>query len=286
MKPSHTLLRQRSQQVREGAGVRLNRAFGYHQLPHFDPFLMLDDFRSENPSDYIRGFPWHPHRGIETITIMLSGSVEHADSTGNKGIIGPGGVQWMTAGSGIIHQEMPKPGPDGRMGGFQLWLNLRAASKMCPPAYQEFDSGQIPLTHPSPGTAARVICGHIGNTSGPVHTADPDLVCLDASMNPGSVWLYDLTRGTIAAIYVYGGRGKCNETEISDHDLLLLGAGRITLQNTGEESFRFLLLGGTPLGEPVSWYGPMVMNTDEEIEQALNEYENGTFLKHAFGNPS
>lgn len=265
----------------EGAGVKLHRAFGYHQIPLFDPFLMLDDFRGDNPADYIRGFPWHPHRGIETVTYMLEGAVEHGDSMGNAGTIGAGDIQWMTAGSGIIHQEMPKP-VKGKMGGFQLWVNLPRSDKNRNPRYQEIKSGDIPLVSPEPGVEVRVIAGSYVGAEGPVKEiiADPDY--FDISLGEGRSFHHQVRQGYTCFLYVFAGEGFCGPAEkiLKNRDLALLSDGdQFTLQTTGE-SFRVLFLSGKPIHEPIAWGGPIVMNTREELELAFQEYRDGTFIKN------
>jgi len=266
----------------EGAGVRLHRAFGYGELPHFDPFLMLDDFRAgNNPADYIAGFPWHPHRGIETVTYMLEGRVEHGDSMGNAGNINGGDVQWMTAGSGIIHQEMPKP-TGGRMGGFQLWVNLPRSHKMMPPRYQEVANDRVPVTTPLPGVTVKVICGEIAGVSGAVREIVTDPAYLDITIDRGSGFDIPVNRGYTVAAYIIGGGGsfgpgKGNESR--DRDMILFGDGDLIRATAGDSTFRFLLLSGRPVREPVAWGGPIVMNTQEELKQAFREYRDGTFIR-------
>lgn len=264
----------------EGAGVRLHRAFGYHQIPRFDPFLMLDDFRGDNPHDYLMGFPWHPHRGIETVTYMLEGAVEHGDSMGNAGTISGGDVQWMTAGSGIIHQEMPKP-VNGRMGGFQLWVNLPAEKKLHDPRYQEIKSLDIPAISPKPGVTIKVIAGTYAGTSGPVKdiVADPDY--FDISLDPHTVFEHHVHPEYTSFIYVFEGAGSCGQDEslLKNRSLALLSEGDRILLRTGDDRLRVLLLSGKPIKEPIAWGGPIVMNTEEELDLAFREYENGTFIK-------
>lgn len=283
----------------EGAGVHLRRAFGFGNTSDFDPFLLLDDFRNERPEDYLAGFPWHPHRGIETITYVLAGTVEHGDSIGNRGAIAAGDIQWMTAGSGILHQEMPKGDPKGRMHGFQLWANLPSALKMTPPRYQEVKSNDIPEVTEDDGTKARIICGNFWGTRGPVEGIAADPVYIDVSVPPGKRRTLPVETKSHAFAYVFAGSGKfCNAsgplsvptegvgwadttlaTEADNRSLVLFDRGdQITVQ-AGEEGIRFLLVSGRPLEEPVAWYGPIVMNTQEELRQAYDELQRGTFLK-------
>jgi quercetin 2,3-dioxygenase len=283
----------------EGAGVHLNRAFGFSEVPVFDPFLLLDDFRSDNPDHYVKGFPWHPHRGIETITYVLEGDVEHGDSLGNKGIISSGDVQWMTAGSGIIHQEMPRGDGIGRMYGFQLWANLPATHKMMPPRYQEVKRDQIPEMILDKGTRVRVICGKIGDQQGPVRDIMIDPVYLDVTVPPHTEHVHPTKRGHTVLAYVIQGKGYfCQEKKpfsyeveginyfdlqrnpfVGNGELVLFEDGDQVMVSTEETPVRFLLVSGKPLGEPVAWYGPIVMNTQEELRIAFEEYRNGTFVK-------
>ena len=265
----------------EGAGVRLHRAFGYYEVPQFDPFLMLDDFRSAKPEEYLAGFPWHPHRGIETVTYMLSGTVDHEDSLGNAGSISAGDVQWMTAGSGIIHQEMPKP-VHGRMGGFQLWVNLPRAGKMMKPRYQEIKSDKIPVVSPRKEINIRVIAGRINEVSGPVRdiVADPEF--LDISLGPDTFFTHPVKPGYTAFAYVIGGEGTFDEKEghhISNQDLVLFGDGSSIWVRSSGSGMRFLFFSGKPIREPVAWRGPIVMNTREEIRLAYKQFAEGTFIK-------
>ncbi len=266
----------------EGAGVHLKRAFGYHQVPQLDPFLLLDDFHSKDPRDYILGFPWHPHRGIETVTYMLHGKLEHGDSIGNKGVIETGDVQWMSAGSGIVHQEMPKQF-QGLMWGFQLWINLPASRKMGLPRYQEIKSEQIPEVSAAPGTKIRVICGTVKGVKGPVSDMEVDPEYLDIGMEPDTEFVHQIKSGYTVFAYVIDGKGffDTNRTGmIEKENLVLFGDGDQLKIETGKNSLRFLLISGKPLEEPVAWYGPIVMNTQEELNTAFEEYRNGTFLKH------
>jgi hypothetical protein len=264
--------------VTEGAGVSLKRAFGFYELPQFDPFLLFDDFRNEKPEDYIKGFPWHPHRGIETITYMLEGFAEHGDSMGNSGTIGPGDVQWMTAGSGIIHQEMPKPGPDLKMYGFQLWANLPASHKMMNPRYQEVKSSTIPVVTLPDGTVIRVICGEANGVRGPVKDIIIDPEYLDITIPAGIEYLHPVKKGYTAFAYVIGGEGEMGR--LGDGMLVLFdddGDG-VGFRASGE-GMRLLMVSGKPLNEPISWGGPIVMNTREELDEAFREFRSGTFIK-------
>lgn len=265
----------------EGAGVRLHRAFGNYELPQFDPFLMLDDFRSDKPGDYLAGFPEHPHRGIETVTYMLAGTIDHEDSLGNAGSINAGDVQWMTAGSGIIHQEMPKP-VSGRMGGFQLWVNLPRAGKMMKPRYQEIKSEKIPVVSPRKDINIRVIAGRVNKTTGPVRdiVADPEF--LDVSLGPDTFFTHPVKPGYTAFAYVIGGEGTFDEKEghrMGNQDLILFGDGSSIWVRSFGSGMRFLFLAGKPIREPVAWRGPIVMNTREELRTAYREFADGTFIK-------
>lgn len=284
----------------EGAGVHLRRAFGFGDTGDFDPFLLLDDFRNDRPKDYRAGFPWHPHRGIETITYVLAGTVDHADSLGNAGTISAGDVQWMTAGSGIIHQEMPKGDADGRMHGFQLWANLPAALKMTAPRYQEVASAEVPEVTDDDGTTVRIICGDFWGKSGPVDGIAAEPQYLDVFVPPLLRKTLPVERTRHAFAYVFAGSGRfCNASEplavpteaaswsetsvperIGDRSLVVFDSGDELTVEAGESGIRFLLVSGRPLREPVAWYGPIVMNTQEELRQAFAEYRAGTFLKH------
>ena len=271
-----------AQPVMEGAGVKLNRALGFGAQAAFDPFLLLDDFRSQTPADYLSGFPWHPHRGIETITYMLEGEVEHGDSLGNQGVIGPGDVQWMTAGSGIIHQEMPQEGAGGRMGGFQLWANLPAAHKMMPPRYQEVKSSQIPLVNLPGGGVVRVICGEVDGVQGPVQDIVTDPRYLDISLPAGAQWRLATPAGHTVFTYVIEGQvrfGLEGSPVAANRDLVLLGDGDQLAMTAGEQGGRFLLISGKPIGEPVHWRGPIVMSSEQELRKAFEELRDGTFIK-------
>ncbi|HSR11747.1 MAG TPA: pirin family protein [Thermodesulfobacteriota bacterium] len=281
----------------EGAGVRLRRAFGFGNTAEFDPFLLLDDFRNDVPADYLAGFPWHPHRGIETITYVLAGNVEHGDSMGNSGAIGPGDVQWMTAGSGIVHQEMPKGNRAGRMHGFQLWANLPASLKMTAPRYQEVKSGEIPEVAGEDGTVVRIVCGTFRGKTGPVEGIAADPVYLDVSVSAGKRASVPVEKARQAFAYVFSGAGKfCNAaplsvptepagwwdatppTEAGDRSLVLFDSGDEVTVQAGDNGIRFLLISGKPIREPVAWYGPIVMNTQEELREAFQELRDGTFL--------
>jgi hypothetical protein len=284
----------------EGAGVHLKRAFGFTQVPMLDPFLLLDDFHSNDPADYIKGFPWHPHRGIETITYVLHGKVEHADSMGNKGVISSGDIQWMTAGSGLIHQEMPKGQTDGLMWGFQLWANLPASHKMMDPRYRDVKSNQIPEVTLDKGIKAKIISGLVKGVKGPVQDVVIDPEYLDMSVPAESNFSHLVKRGHTVFAYVVEGQGyfdlerdsyayEVEGTNYFDFKReCLLGAGNLIIFDDGDEvvittsekPVRFLLVSGKPIKEPVAWYGPIVMNTQEELRTAFEEYQNGTFIKH------
>jgi redox-sensitive bicupin YhaK (pirin superfamily) len=284
----------------EGAGVKLQRAFGFGKTKDFDPFLLFDDFRNDRPEDYLKGFPWHPHRGIETITYVLAGSVEHGDSLGNKGKMSAGDVQWMTAGSGILHQEMPKGDSQGRMHGFQLWANLPSSLKMTDPRYQDIPSSAIPEVSEDDGTTARIICGEFWGKRGPVEgvAADPNYV--DISVPPGHKKLIKVETTRNAFAYVFSGSGKFRdasqpravlteqaadpnaepEYDATNHSLVLFDRGDEIVVQAGDQGIRFLLVSGKPIEEPVAWYGPIVMNTPGEIKQAMIELQEGNFIKH------
>ncbi len=273
----------RSTPTIEGAGVHLKRAFGFGQVPLFDPFLMLDDFHGEKPEHYLKGFPWHPHRGIETITYMLHGTVAHGDSMGNEGVIGAGDVQWMTAGSGVIHQEMPKGDAGGLMWGFQLWANLPAARKMMDPRYREVKKEEIPVVRLAEGAEVRVICGEIQGRKGPVRDIVIDPQYLDVTLPPASRFVHPVTAGHTAFAYVFEGGGRFGgETDapIGRETLVLFGDGHQVRAATAGQPMRFLLVSGRPIGEPVAWRGPIVMNTEAELETAFAEVASGTFTKH------
>jgi redox-sensitive bicupin YhaK (pirin superfamily) len=264
----------------EGAGVRLKRVFGFHEAPKFDPFLLLDHFGSDNPDDYMAGFPWHPHRGIETITYMLDGRVEHGDSLGNQGVIESGDVQWMTAGSGIIHQEMPKES-EGLMMGFQLWANLPSHQKMMHPRYRDVKRNTIPEVELESGVRVRVICGEIAGTRGPVQDIVTEPEYLDVEMASGKTFSHDIKEDHTVFAYVFEGSGAfgVDKVIVESGHLVLFDEGSEVLIDSGDEGLRFLLISGKPIGEPVAWYGPIAMNTREELETAFREYRNGTFIK-------
>ncbi|MGB6198452.1 MAG: pirin family protein [Candidatus Acidiferrales bacterium] len=283
----------------EGAGVHLRRAFGFGNTTDFDPFLLLDDFRNDVPEDYLAGFPWHPHRGIETITYVLAGTVEHGDSMGNRGAIAAGDIQWMTAGRGIIHQEMPKGDPDGRMHGFQLWANLPSAQKMTNPRYQEVKAVEIPEIIEDDGTRARVVCGEFWGKRGPVEGIATDPIYIDVSVPPGRRKVLPVETLRHAFAYVFAGDGKfCNASgplqvptesvgwldtappkDAEDRSLVLFDRGDEVVVQAGDDGIRFLLVSGKPLEEPVAWYGPIVMNTQEQLRTAFSELQQGTFLE-------
>jgi redox-sensitive bicupin YhaK (pirin superfamily) len=283
----------------EGAGVHLRRAFGFDNTTEFDPFLLLDDFRNDIPADYLAGFPWHPHRGIETITYVLAGTVEHGDSMGHRGVIASGDVQWMTAGSGIIHQEMPKGDRTGRMHGFQLWANLPAALKMMKPRYQEVQALDVPIVTDDDGTEVRVVCGSFWGETGPVDGIAADPVYLDVSVPAGRSKTLPIETTRHAFAYVFAGSGKfCNASEplavptepvgwldtspplvAGNRSLILFDTGDEVMVRAGDDGVRFLLVSGKPLVEPVAWYGPIVMNSQEQLQKAFQELEEGTFLK-------
>ncbi len=272
----------KSKPTLEGAGVHLNRVFGFNEPKGFDPFLLLDDFRSDIPENYLRGFPWHPHRGIETITYILDGNVEHGDSLGNSGVIGQGDVQWMTAGSGIIHQEMPKGDEAGRMGGFQLWANLPAAQKMMAPRYREVKSSQIPIVTSMSGATIRVICGEVKGTKGPVRDIVTDPEYLDVTLPAGSEFSHPTSKEHTVLAYVIEGQAFFDaekKTPVSNGALAQFETGEEVIAFATDVPARFLLFSGKPIGEPVAWYGPIVMNTQRELEIAFEEYRNGTFIK-------
>jgi redox-sensitive bicupin YhaK (pirin superfamily) len=283
----------------EGAGVHLRRAFGFGNTSDFDPFLLLDDFRNDIPDDYLAGFPWHPHRGIETITYVLAGTVEHGDSLGNRGSIGAGDIQWMTAGRGIIHQEMPKGDKVGQMHGFQLWANLPSALKMTPPRYQEVKSPEIPEVTDDDGTKARIVCGSFWGKRGPIEGIAADPVYVDVTVPPGKRKVIPVETTRHAFAYVFAGSGKfCNAskplavptegvkwldtappTQADNRSLILFDSGDEVAVQAGDEGIRFLLVSGKPLQEPVAWYGPIVMNTQAQLQQAYEELREGTFLQ-------
>jgi redox-sensitive bicupin YhaK (pirin superfamily) len=290
----------KSEPTIEGAGVHLRRAFGFHDLPLLDPFLLLDDFRSENPADYKAGFPWHPHRGIETITYVLDGDVEHGDSMGNKGDISSGDIQWMTAGSGIIHQEMPKGNNKGQMLGFQLWANLPAHSKMMAPRYRGIKRDEIPLITTLEGASVRIICGEINGVKGPAQNILIKPEYLDVELPAGKTFSHTVPPDHTVFIYVIDGEAYFDPARMPfAHEaagvnyfdmkppspcgngtlVLYEKGGNNVVVSTDKHAVRFLLITGKPLYEPIAWYGPIVMNTQAELSQAFKEYEDGTFVK-------
>ncbi|MDY0281452.1 pirin family protein [Desulfomicrobium sp. ZS1] len=271
--------------VTEGAGVKLRRIFGYYEAPEFDPFLLFDDFRSDKPEDFKRGFPWHPHRGIETITYVIKGDIQHGDSLGNTGVISSGDVQWMTAGSGIVHQEMPKGDPNGSMHGFQLWANLPAAEKMMVPRYRGLTAAQIPQTILADGTRIKVIAGHVHGVHGPMDDIVIQPRYLDCDVPAEIGFTHTLPDNHTAFIYVIEGAGGVEGQAVTNRDLVLFGPGDSLAIEAGPEGIRFLLISGRPLGEPIAWRGPIVMNTKAELELAFMEYHEGTFIKHPINQP-
>jgi quercetin 2,3-dioxygenase len=286
----------------EGAGVKLRRAFGFGETAETDPFLLLDDFRNERPQDYLAGFPWHPHRGIETITYVLSGTVEHGDSLGNRGVLGSGDVQWMTAGRGIMHQEMPQGDNQGRMHGFQLWANLPASLKMTAPRYQDIKGAEIPEVLDDDGTRVRVVCGEFWGKRGPVEGVAADPHYLDVFVPPRKRKTLKVETERHAFAYVFEGSGSFRAASqpqgvltehqvdgndivvretVGDRSLVLFDKGDEVTVQAGEQGIRFLLVSGKPIQEPVAWYGPIVMNTQAELSQAVAELRAGTFIKGA-----
>ena len=289
-----------SQPTMEGAGVKLRRAFGFGNTDEFDPFLLLDDFRNDRPEDYRAGFPWHPHRGIETITYVLKGTVDHGDSLGNQGTLGAGDVQWMTAGRGILHQEMPQGDAQGQMHGFQLWANLPSSLKMTPPRYQDVPAAEIPEIVDDDGTRVRIVCGDFWGKRGPVEGVAADPRYLDIFVPPGKRKTLPVEVERHAFAYVFEGSGVfrgasepfgvLTEKAVDDGEVLVREqtgnrslvvfdrGDEVTVQ-AGEQGIRFLLVSGKPIAEPVAWYGPIVMNTNAELQQAVTELRNGTFIK-------
>jgi redox-sensitive bicupin YhaK (pirin superfamily) len=275
----HKILK--SKPTLEGAGVHLNRVFGNNEVSLFDPFLLLDDFRSNDPAHYLAGFPWHPHRGIETITYVIKGDVEHGDSMGNKGVISSGDTQWMTAGSGIIHQEMPQGDPEGRMEGFQLWANLPRSHKMMEPRYRDVKN-QVPEVQTESGATIKVICGKVGKHQGPVRDIVIDPEYLDVTVPANAEFVHTTKRGHTVFAYVIEGKGLFDESSdvfIGNGTLALFSDGETVTVTAKDGPVRFLLISGKPIGEPVAWYGPIVMNTEEELVVAFEEYRKGTFIK-------
>jgi redox-sensitive bicupin YhaK (pirin superfamily) len=289
-----------SQPTLEGAGVRLRRGFGFGTTSDFDPFLLFDDFRGDKPADYLAGFPWHPHRGIETITYVLAGTVNHGDSLGNNGTLGGGDVQWMTAGSGILHQEMPKGDELGRMHGFQLWANLPRSLKMTDPRYQDIPSAEIPEAGDDAGTIVRVICGEFWGKKGPVEGIAASPRYLDVSVPAGKTISLPVETSNHAFAYVFDGDGRFSNASApqsvrtdrigedgsenvdlaGNRSLVLFDSGDEVVVRAGEKGMRFLLVSGQPLKEPVAWQGPIVMNTQEELRTAFAELHMGNFIKH------
>ena len=278
----------------EGAGVRLQRGFGFGNTTDFDPFLLFDDFRNDNPADYLAGFPWHPHRGIETITYVLTGTVEHGDSLGNRGNLGAGDIQWMTAGSGILHQEMPKGDTEGRMHGFQLWANLPSSLKMTKPRYQDVQGKDVPEVTDDDGTMVRVVCGEFWGRKGPVEGVAADPRYLDVAVPPRTRRALPVESSRHAFAYVFAGSGtfrdasaplavrnelKGGEYDLGNRSLVLFDSGDEIVVESGDEGIRFLLVSGRPIEEPVAWYGPIVMNTQAELRQAMRDLQLGTFIK-------
>jgi quercetin 2,3-dioxygenase len=289
-----------SKPTMEGAGVHLRRAFGFGETSEFDPFLLLDDFRNDRPDEYLAGFPWHPHRGIETITYVLAGNVEHGDSLGNRGNLGSGDVQWMTAGRGIMHQEMPKGDAQGRMHGFQLWANLPSSLKMTAPRYQDIKAAEIPEVVDDDGTRVRVVCGDFRGKRGPVEGVAADPRYLDVFVPPRKRKTLPVELERHAFAYVFEGSGNfraasqpfgvltektdgANEIlvreQTGNRSLVLFDSGDEVTVQAGDEGIRFLLVSGKPIEEPVAWYGPIVMNTEAQLRQAVAELRSGTFIK-------
>lgn len=289
-----------AQKTMEGAGVELYRAFGFTEPEMADPFLLFDDFRNDDPAAYRAGFPWHPHRGIETITYVLAGTVEHGDSLGNLGELGAGDVQWMTAGSGILHQEMPKGDDLGRMHGFQLWANLPSELKMTPPRYQDVNSGEIPIIGDDDGTAIRVVCGDYKGISGPVEGVAAEPNYFDISVPPGKTKRFKVDTHRKAFAYIFEGSGRFRDSsapmgvltekeyggeeillrdQTGNRSLILFGSGDEVVVEAGENGIRFLLVSGAPIREPIAWHGPIVMNTQAELRQAISDLNSGTFIK-------
>jgi redox-sensitive bicupin YhaK (pirin superfamily) len=275
----------KSQPTMEGAGVRLKRAFGFHEVPSLDPFLLLDDFHSDNPDDYMPGFPWHPHRGIETVTYMHHGKVKHEDSLGNGGVIEPGDVQWMTAGSGIVHSEMPQMPPPGDtlLRGFQLWVNLPKTHKMMNPRYQEVKQEQIPEISLDNDIKMKIICGEVDGAKGPVRDIVVDSQYLDVNVPAHTEFAYPISNGYTVFAYVVAGSGyfavEKKQSVNADHLVIFTDGNKVKI-NSADKSLRFLLISGKPIKEPVAWHGPIVMNTREELKIAFDEYQKGTFIKY------
>jgi redox-sensitive bicupin YhaK (pirin superfamily) len=264
----------------EGAGVRVRRAFGQGELPRLDPFLLLDHFGSDDPADWRGGFPSHPHRGIETITYVLAGHVDHGDSLGSEGSIGPGDVQWMTAGSGIIHREMPRIEDPPRLRGLQLWANLPAAHKMVRPRYRAVAASEIPVVRTAAGGAVRVVAGAVNGARGPVSDVVTEPIFLDVTLPAAAVFGAPVPFGHTAFAYVLEGEARVGEANAAAGSLVLFGDGDEVEAAGGESGARLILVAGKPIGEPVAWWGPIVMNTAEELQVAFDEYQRGTFLRH------
>jgi hypothetical protein len=290
-----------SKPTMEGAGVHLRRAFGFGETAETDPFLLFDDFRNDRPDDYVAGFPWHPHRGIETITYVLAGTVDHGDSLGNQGSLGAGDVQWMTAGSGILHQEMPKGDVRGRMHGFQLWANLPSALKMTAPRYQDVPGAEIPEIVEDDGTRVRVVCGKFWGRRGPVDGVAADPRYLDIWVPAGTRKVLPVETDRRAFAYVFEGSASFRDAsapfgvltekagpdgeelvreQTGNRSLVVFDSGDEVVVQAGDEGVRFLLVSGRPIEEPVAWYGPIVMNTQAELQKAVAELRDGTFIKH------
>jgi redox-sensitive bicupin YhaK (pirin superfamily) len=285
----------------EGAGVKLRRAFGFGETSAYDPFLLFDDFRNDRPNDYLAGFPWHPHRGIETITYVLAGTVEHGDSLGNRGSLGAGDIQWMTAGSGILHQEMPQGDPMGRMHGFQLWANLPSRLKMTAPRYQDVSGKDVPEVIDDDGTRVKIVCGSFWGKTGPVDGVAADPRYLDVFVPPGVRKRLAVETSRHAFAYVFEGSGTFHDASepravqtdivggttrpdfVGNRSLVLFDSGDEVSVEAGDQGIRFLLVSGTPIEEPVAWYGPIVMNTKAELQQAYDELNRGTFIKTSAG---
>ncbi len=286
----------------EGAGVHLHRAFGFSEPEMADPFLLFDDFRNDQPAHFERGFPWHPHRGIETITYVLAGNVEHGDSLGNRGVLGPGDVQWMTAGSGILHQEMPQGDALGRMHGFQLWANLPSALKMTQPRYQDVQSANIPVLGDDDGTAIRVICGNYKGIGGPVDGIAAEPNYFDISVPAGKTKRFKVDTNRKAFAYIFEGSGMFHDAsdpfgvltekefageeilireKVGNRHMVLFGSGDEVVVTAGEQGMRFLLVSGAPIREPIAWHGPIVMNTRAELNQAIRDLQTGNFIRAA-----
>jgi hypothetical protein len=301
IRPANRIIK--AQPTMEGAGVHLHRAFGFSEPEMADPFLLFDDFRNDQPAHFQKGFPWHPHRGIETITYVLAGQVEHGDSLGNRGVLGPGDVQWMTAGSGIMHQEMPQGDVFGRMHGFQLWANLPSNLKMTDPRYQDVKSREIPmLSDDDEGTAIRVVVGDYKGVRGPVDGIAAEPNYFDISIPAGKRKRFRVDTHRKAFAYIFEGsarfagasdpRGVLTEKEFEGEEILLrdetgnrhlvlFGTGDEVVVEAGEQGVRFLLVSGAPIREPIAWHGPIVMNTREELMQAMRDLQTGRFIRNA-----